>query len=44
MGVPATGKTVDISMIDMVRVRDGKYVEHWGFSNLPEVLAGLLKS
>ena len=44
MGVPATGKTVDISVIDMVRVRDGKYVEHWGLSNLPEVLAGLIRS
>jgi predicted ester cyclase len=41
MGVQATGKTVEISVIDMVRVRDGKYVEHWGLSNLPEVLAGL---
>jgi len=38
MGVPATGKTVDILVIDMVRLRDGKYVEHWGISDLPEVL------
>jgi len=44
MGVPATGKSVDISVIDMVRVRDGKYVEHWGLSNLTEVLAGLSRS
>ena len=41
MGVPATGKIVDIAVIDMVRLRDGRYAEHWGISNLPEVLGQL---
>ena len=30
MGIPATGKTVEVGGIDIVRVRDGKFVEHWG--------------
>ena len=29
MGIPATGKDVTIGVIDIVRVRDGKIVEHW---------------
>src|SRR4029079_15678412 len=32
MGIPATGKTVSFAMMDRVRVRDGKAVEHWGVS------------
>lgn len=30
MGQPATGKPIDISMVDVVRVVDGRAVEHWG--------------
>ncbi len=30
MGVPSTGKQVTVSGIDILRVRDGKCVEHWG--------------
>ena len=30
MGIPATGKTVNISGMDMMRMKDGKIVEHWG--------------
>jgi predicted ester cyclase len=29
-GQPATGRAMDISMIDVVRVADGRAVEHWG--------------
>lgn len=29
MGVPATGRPVEIGVIDILRVRDGKLVEHW---------------
>jgi predicted ester cyclase len=32
MGIPATGKKVSFAMMDRVRVRDGKAVEHWGVS------------
>jgi steroid delta-isomerase-like uncharacterized protein len=30
MGIPATGNTVDIPVIDIVEFRDGKAVAHWG--------------
>lgn len=29
-GVPATGKPVEFSGIDIIRVEDGKVAEHWG--------------
>lgn len=41
LGVPATGRAVAIQVIDIVRVRGGKYVEHWGVNTLPSVLAAL---
>jgi predicted ester cyclase len=40
-GVEATGKPVSIDVIDIVRVEDGRYAEHWGINNLATVLAGL---
>lgn len=30
MGMPATGKSMEITVMDVVRVADGKVVEHWG--------------
>ena len=44
LGVPATGREVAISVIDIVRVRDGKYAEHWGLNTLSNVLAALSKA
>ncbi|MFD0763277.1 ester cyclase [Mucilaginibacter lutimaris] len=44
LGVAATGKKVNIEVIDMVRVKDGKYVEHWGITTLPELLASLAQA
>ncbi|MBT0670692.1 ester cyclase [Novosphingobium profundi] len=41
LGVEATGKTVSIDVIDIVRVVDGRYVEHWGINTLPALLASL---
>ena len=32
-GIPATDKSVRLEMIDRVRTRDGKAVEHWGVSD-----------
>jgi len=29
-GIPATGRTITFSGMDALRVRDGKFVEHWG--------------
>jgi predicted ester cyclase len=44
LGVPATGKAISIEVIDMVRVKDGKYAEHWGITTLPELLATLAQA
>jgi len=44
MGVPATGRDVAISVIDIVRVEDGRYAEHWGLNTLSNVLAALSKA
>jgi predicted ester cyclase len=41
MGIPPTGRAVAIDVIDLVRVRDGRYVEHWGVTTLATVLAEL---
>jgi predicted ester cyclase len=41
LGIPATGKDVSIDVIDIVRVHDGKYAEHWGLNTLSTVLAAL---
>jgi steroid delta-isomerase-like uncharacterized protein len=30
MGIPPTGKSVSIGVIDIIRVAGGKFVEHWG--------------
>jgi predicted ester cyclase len=41
LGIPATGKPVAIDVIDIVRLKDGRYVEHWGVNTLPSLLAQL---
>ncbi len=33
MGIPATGNKIDFSVMDMVRVKDGKAIEHWGVTD-----------
>jgi steroid delta-isomerase-like uncharacterized protein len=34
MGLPASNKFVDFSVIDIVRLRDGKQVEHWANADM----------
>jgi steroid delta-isomerase-like uncharacterized protein len=41
MGIPPSNKKVLINVIDIIRLRDGKYAEHWGMSNLSEVMAAI---
>jgi predicted ester cyclase len=41
MGIPATGRHVAINVIDIVRVENGRYAEHWGLNTLSSVLATL---
>ena len=33
MGMPATGKKIDVKGVDIVRFVDGKAVEHWGLND-----------
>lgn len=37
-GIVPSNKEVIINVIDIIRLADGKYVEHWGQSNFDEVL------
>lgn len=37
-GIPPSNKAVVIHVIDMIRLSDGKYIEHWGQSNFAEVI------
>ncbi|MDO6406532.1 ester cyclase [Pantoea phytobeneficialis] len=41
LGVPATGQNVTITVIDMVRIEEGKYVEHWGLNTLIQLVSQL---
>jgi len=41
MGIAATGRAVAIDVIDIVRVEDGQYAEHWGINTLAAALAQL---
>jgi len=38
MGLPPTQKKVTIKVVDIIRLKDGKYIEHWGMSNLVEIV------
>jgi len=41
LDVEATGRPVTIEVIDIVRLENGRYVEHWGVNTLPSVVASL---
>ncbi|WP_267432953.1 ester cyclase [Sphingomonas sp. GM_Shp_1] len=41
VGVEPTGKPIRIDVIDIVRIEDGRYAEHWGINTLPTALASL---
>jgi predicted ester cyclase len=40
-GIPVSNRQVEINVIDIIRLEDGKYKEHWGQSNFDEVLRQL---
>ena len=42
LGVSGTGRVISIEVIDIVRIKDGRYLEHWGLNSLAEVLRTLL--
>jgi steroid delta-isomerase-like uncharacterized protein len=33
MGMPATGRSVSVAGVDIMRFRDGKVTEHWGITD-----------
>ena len=37
-GVPATNKKVVMDVIDIIRLRDGKFVEHWGLLDVQSIM------
>ncbi len=41
LGVEATGREVTISVFDIVRLKDGRYLEHWGLNTIPLVAQSL---
>jgi len=41
LGIPATNRRISIDVIDIVRLDNGRYVEHWGLNTLPTILASL---
>ncbi|MFS2161027.1 ester cyclase [Pseudomonas sp. Pseusp122] len=41
LGIAPTGRRVVIDVIDIVRIRNGQYVEHWGMNSLGSALAAL---
>lgn len=43
MGVEPTLKQIKIDVIDIVRLKNGKYIEHWGINTLQTVLTELKK-
>lgn len=38
MGIAATNKPVVIDIIDIIRLKDGKFVEHWNVADLGSVI------
>jgi predicted ester cyclase len=40
-GIAPSHKTVSINVIDIIRLENGQYAEHWGQSNFGEVLGQL---
>lgn len=40
-GLGPTGRAVSIDVIDIVRLENGRYAEHWGINTLPALLAEL---
>jgi len=41
LGLAPTGHKISIDVIDIVRIKNGKYLEHWGVNTLPAVLTEL---
>jgi predicted ester cyclase len=44
LGILPTGKRVEIDVIDIVRLANGRYAEHWGVNTLAVVLSTLRRA
>ena len=42
-GIQPTNREVEINVIDIIRIENGKYREHWGQSNFADMLSALSK-
>ncbi len=38
MGVPASGNEIDVSLIDIIRFRDDKMIEHWAVMDMAAMM------
>jgi predicted ester cyclase len=43
MGIPPTGKKISIEVMELVKIKDGRYLEYWGLNSLQHVIAELKK-
>jgi steroid delta-isomerase-like uncharacterized protein len=41
LGRPPTGKRVEVILLDMIRIEDGQFIEHWGGPDLFDLLRQL---
>ena len=41
MGIPPTGKRVEVSSMDIIRFEDGKAAEHWGETDIMSMMQQL---
>jgi steroid delta-isomerase-like uncharacterized protein len=41
MGIPATGRSVSVQVMDTARVRNGKFYDHWGLVDTPGLMTQL---
>ena len=40
-GIPADGKKIQIDLIDIIRLKDGQFVENWAFNNIADVISAV---
>ncbi len=43
-GISPSNKEVEINIIDIIRLQNGQYVEHWGQSNFDEIIKEISKT
>jgi steroid delta-isomerase-like uncharacterized protein len=41
LGVPATGRKISVPVMDTGRVRGGRFSEHWGLVDVPQLMGQL---